>query len=74
MYVGVLPDVANGEPVIGVSAPVEVIANADMLLPYQLVTYTNFPDGSIATKSGPLPVANGEPVICVSAPVEASME
>ena len=67
--------VANGEPVTGVSAPVEEFTeNTDTVLPPPLAVASSPPDGLNTTECGSGPVANGEPVTWVTAPVEEFTE
>src|SRR5882762_9223560 len=59
---GALP-AANGEPEIGVNAPVDVFTeNAEMVLSILLATNKNLPEGSSATAKGCWPVDLGAPI------------
>src|SRR5947209_7852448 len=68
------PPPANGDPAIGVRAPVvELIVKAEMSAEDLLTIYTYFPRGSVITSTGTLPAEYGEPGTAVSAPVLRSM-
>src|SRR5713226_2802008 len=64
----------NGEPGTGVRAPLSAsMVNAETSLESMFVTYTNCPEGSTVTETGPPPAGKGEPRTGVRAPVAASM-